>query len=777
MRKISISNYRNIGIDAPAELKIPQDGGLIVLLGENNAGKSNVLSAIGTLQNVDLNKGDRPNFFDFDEYNETRVTLTEDIFNEPGLDSEIDENLFQDKIFGVTFTQKSLETISKKQNLTTQQYIQNLNDKFNTSDICALHDYDEKEQKEEIRIILPEHKEVYLCSTKRGGDMLECFGVIDKDFNKVKNHDKAIKLSCKLKFISDKKDTEGIDLDDARELKKYLNDKFKDSDDKNIDNLQKYEFKIWLNSENIATWSSSYPWFETLTKTKSEFKKLTDWYIENYKDNRYTQKNKQIFDELSKDISSAIFHREYDKFERYYDKLREILTELWEHNKQAYYYNNQKPELPKFIDIKALITELLWCYPAVPNIVFYKEHEIKNENLKTTPDQLLKNEFFIALFKAIKFDISKLQKAYERSKDKDASFYNTAEKEINKILKNTINVRFNELYYSKSDSDVYNFEIKLETQSISFCIEKNNESISLSEQSVGFKKFFNLFFNFLYQDKVGYGDIVLIDEVENHLSIPAQKDIRKFLKEFGQKRSITFIVSTHSNHILDIRHLDEIRIVKSSNKGSTIINDFSIIPDYAADTLSEIKRSLGVEYLSLVGYNDKLIFVEGITDYNYLTAMNFLYEKEHGGKERLLFLPINGLGKMSTIEQRQSKINMVVAKDQQNIANELKTLARAAKDGRVLLLVDGDKAGEAMTKLNDDKFIAIPNNEQFKEKYPNFKEIEDFFSADLRTKFEMDKKSSAISSEFKKEVEQGEIEIDKETKENFFKLFDYLLTF
>ena len=64
MRKISISNYRNIGIDAPAELKIPQYGGLIVLLGENNVGKSNVLSAIYTLQSGVLNKNDESNFFD-----------------------------------------------------------------------------------------------------------------------------------------------------------------------------------------------------------------------------------------------------------------------------------------------------------------------------------------------------------------------------------------------------------------------------------------------------------------------------------------------------------------------------------------------------------------------------------------------------------------------------------------------------------------------------------------------------------------------------------------
>ena len=49
--------------------------------------------------------------------------------------------------------------------------------------------------------------------------------------------------------------------------------------------------------------------------------------------------------------------------------------------------------------------------------------------------------------------------------------------------------------------------------------------------------------------------------------------------------------------------------------------------------------------------------------------------------------------------------------------------------------MDGDKVGQAMMQLNDDKFIAIPNNEKFKEKYPNFKEIEDFFSTELRDKF------------------------------------------
>lgn len=646
MRKISISNYRNIGIDAPAELKIPQDGGLIVLLGENNVGKSNVLSAIYALQSGVINKGDEPNFFD-------------------------------------TAGRTSIEYIAKMPKADNNIATENTN---NTKESKG-------RQKDESKT----------CKNSNKDDVLK--------FSVTSDNNKAL-----------------LDTNDAKTY---------------FDNIEKLVMWYKDNSYNIVGDRSIVKSRTTLYKFKN-------------------------------DVNAAFSAGNIEELKIHYTSIYKICEELKKYVENLK-YENRKITLPSFI----IINETKKYNEKMPtNIFFYLEKEIRNLDLQTKPENIANSHFFQALFKAAGIEITKVQTSYERYKEKGtSSFYKRAEKDINESIKDTINKRFNELYYKTVNNEIYEFEVILEAENISLSLTKNGEPISLSEQSVGFKKFFNLFFNFLYQDKVGYGDIVLIDEVENHLSIPAQKDIRTFLKEFGQKNGITFIVSTHSNHILDIRHLDEIKIVKSGDKGSTIINDFSIIPDHEADTLAEIKRSLGVEYLSLVGYDDKLIFVEGITDYNYLTAMNFLYEKDQSREERLLFLPISGLGKMNGIEQLQSKINIVTAKDQKNIANELKTLARAAKDGRALLLVDGDKAGQAMMQLNDDKFIAIPNNEKFKEKYPNFKEIEDFFSTELRDKFQMDAKSSDMSSKFKNEVEQCKIQINKETKNKFFELFDYLSEF
>ncbi|WP_411697248.1 AAA family ATPase [Helicobacter bizzozeronii] len=66
--------------------------------------------------------------------------------------------------------------------------------------------------------------------------------------------------------------------------------------------------------------------------------------------------------------------------------------------------------------------------------------------------------------------------------------------------------------------------------------KKDNDIINLDIQSAGFQKFFHFFFNFLYKGGITKGDIVLIDEPENSLSIPAQREIRSLLRDLAENR-------------------------------------------------------------------------------------------------------------------------------------------------------------------------------------------------------------------------------------------------
>lgn len=216
-----------------------------------------------------------------------------------------------------------------------------------------------------------------------------------------------------------------------------------------------------------------------------------------------------------------------------------------------------------------------------------------------------------------------------------------------------IRVRHNNKFYDYSKESTA-YEIKLEVYD---CRKSHdhNEPIILSQQSTGFQWAFNFMFGFLYNwgshFSLNKNIIYVMDEPATHLSVPARKEFRKFLKEYAHKNHVTFVLATHDPFLVDTDHLDEIRIVEKETEGSAIKNHFNYPLNNAgkdSDALDKIKRSLGVgQHVFHNPQKHRIIFVEGITDYCYLSAFK-LYFNKHNPQFKdnpipFTFLPISGL--------------------------------------------------------------------------------------------------------------------------------------
>lgn len=397
----------------------------------------------------------------------------------------------------------------------------------------------------------------------------------------------------------------------------------------------------------------------------------------------------------------------------------------------------------------------------IPNIIYYKEEHITVDELKTTPEKIKDSKFFNSLFKSINYKTYIIDTAYEQS-ETIPGYKDEYQDDINEQLKNIVNKRFNELYYQALGTQEYSFEIKLQKDEIYLSIKQNGSIINLSQQSVGFKWFFNFFFNFLYTNELKAGDIVLMDEPEIHLSIPGRRDLRKFIKKFAKDTGITFIATTHNPSFVDIDYLDELRIIKNNKdgKGVKIQSNFSALADNEVDTLDSIINSFGILRSDLTR-EYKIIFVEGITDYNYLTAFKLLYnkdkedKKEYDKKLNIVFIPIYGLGKDD---------------------NEMeKKLDKLIKFKDAILLTDGDTRGNAFKKLcANEKLKGRLTVIQLTEIENSFKNIENLFAQSDKEKFKdiIENKGIEKSSPFKNSIAQ--LELDAKTIENFNKVLKYL---
>ncbi|GAA9970163.1 chromosome segregation protein SMC [Helicobacter pylori] len=331
-----------------------------------------------------------------------------------------------------------------------------------------------------------------------------------------------------------------------------------------------------------------------------------------------------------------------------------------------------------------------------------------------------------------------------------------------------IRVRHNNKFFREKCTA---YEIKLE---IYDCRKSDNQKpIILSQQSAGFQWAFNFVFSFLYNVGSNFSFnkniIYVMDEPATHLSVPARKEFRKFLKEYAHKHNTTFVLATHDPFLVDTDHLDKIRIVEKETEGSAIENTFNYPLNNAnrnSDALDKIKRSFGVS--QNVFHNPqkhRIIFVEGTTDYCYLSAFKLYFNEREFKNDPIpfTFLPISGLKKEP---------------------NEMKeTIQKLRKlDNNPIVLIDDDR------KCNFDQNA---KSEQFKkanEEMPdpitilqlsscdeNFKQIEDCFSANDREKYAKNKRMELVMA-FKTRLLYSEKDdvVDEETKKNFLKLFEWI---
>ncbi len=353
------------------------------------------------------------------------------------------------------------------------------------------------------------------------------------------------------------------------------------------------------------------------------------------------------------------------------------------------------------------------------------------------------------------------------------------EKELKKMGEK-INKKFNENYcINPNDEHRYVFEFCLKEQHfLHIKIKRDNEYLELAKQSTGFQWFFNLFFNFLYKYHhnyegvpANYGErIVVMDEPATHLSVPARKEFRKFLKEYAHKNHVTFVLATHDPFLVDTDHLDEIRIVEKETEGSVIENNFNYPLNNASkdsDALYQIKRSLGVgQHVFHNPQKHRIIFVEGITDYCYLSAFKLYFNEREFKNDPIpfTFLPISGL------------------KDNQT--NMQKTIQKLRKlDNNPIILIDDDrKDGSDPQKAKSEQFKRA--NEEMPDPITilqlsscdkNFKQIEDCFSANDKEKYAKNKRME-LAMAFKTRLLYSEKDdvVSEETKKNFLKLFEWI---
>lgn len=873
-RVLKLHQFRNLGRNSPTELLLnssfdEKHGGLVVLVGENNVGKSNVLEALIIFNDADIKLCNEEDYFK-DHEKDSLLSLEEEAI----LDHKITGFSCVDLKIQSKEVNKGLKKLSKTlisypfekhvealgEQCSNSIYIPTNNNDY--SNICTLvsdfinlitsynslglflHFYKEKLKLSELvtkyadatnnlffkelikhvsgnsewiknfcqcikKIIkrnTPDKKyntdEFFVMGQHKQNQLAKIYSYFKKlNGNEIKTKDVKY-ISKKIKSLDEKSGVHLFpkNIDEIKQKFEANKEKFQQS--KNYSEFAEYcrkcnpytAFQGLRNRVNFPLKNHS---LDKFVPTMKEYKELkitdndlktalltrldysspsefnqSDWFFQNslfrkmdfhpntiwntfgkilnyknfdQKDLKYEQALEIMFDKNNDLEVYSIYNKLFNISKKYLQKInQESLKEI----KQSKYpfnieakgeYNNNVWQLEFFNDKSPLLFKINFT-EILENIA-----EILEYNMQLKMDSLIAKEF---------------NKLLAIAQDDHQDNYQ---------LK--IRVRHNNKFFREKYTA---YEIKLE---IHDCRKSDNQKpIILSQQSAGFQWAFNFMFGFLYNVGSNFSFnkniIYVMDEPATHLSVPARKEFRKFLKEYAHKHNTTFVLATHDPFLVDTDHLDEIRIVEKETEGSAIENTFNYSlkndANRNSDALDKIKRSLGVgQHVFHNPQKHRIIFVEGTTDYCYLSAFKLYFNEREFKNDPIpfTFLPISGL-----------KDNQ---KDMQKTIQKLHEL-----DNNPIVLIDDDrKDGSDPQKAKSERFKKA--NKEMKEPIKilqlsscdeNFKQIEHCFSANDREEYAKNK-CMELAMAFKARLLYSEKDdvVSEETKNNFKKLFEWIV--
>lgn len=171
------------------------------------------------------------------------------------------------------------------------------------------------------------------------------------------------------------------------------------------------------------------------------------------------------------------------------------------------------------------------------------------------------------------------------------------------------------------------------------------------------------------------------------------------------------------------------------------------------DSLEKIINAFGVKHIDITR-DTRIIYVEGITDYNYLTAFKLLMEHIEDKEINIAFMPINGVGRPNDERQKNDIID---------------SLCQLSKNPT--LLIDSDIAADQFAELAEETSLRII---QLKDINTNFITIEDLFDDKDKQIYKIDEnnKDALASALFKNNIIDyyEENQISQTTIDNFFKV-------